>query len=97
MSLQQLKQLSPVEQRLRTLWQENPQRHLDRPCDQRKVEDILSMAFQVSGQAFRGVFSTEVAEECGFQALNNFRKLFLRRYGSLPADWRRQNRTGEEG
>ena len=88
MSLQQLKQLSPVEQRLRTLWQENPHRHLDRPCAQSEVEDILSMAFQVSGQAFRGVFSTEVAEgtfipahlDCSFVPHARYTPVFWHRH-----------------
>lgn len=36
-----------------------------------------------------------VAEETGFQAVNNFRKLFSRHYQLTPAAYREQNRTGD--
>lgn len=36
-----------------------------------------------------------VAEETGFQAVNNFRKLFLKHYQLTPAIYRNQNRAGD--
>ena len=87
MDYRELRMLAPAEQRLKETWLRCPERHLDQPCSESAVTDVMRCAFQSQEDLQLNRFEAVVAEQTFIPAGQDC--AFVRHLRYMPAFWHR--------